>query len=134
MLNIEKYKDALILFDIIKPSRLAKVKVRDKDKLVPCDWVDCVDCEYYKDSKCSIKAEEWLFQEYEEPEVDWSKVKVDTPILVRENEDDKWMNRYFAGFIDGKVYVWGGGTTSWTASDDYDVISWKYAKLAESEE
>lgn len=134
MLNIEKYKDVLILFDIIKPSQLAKVKVRDKDKLVPCDWVDCVDCEYYKDSKCSIKAEEWLFQEYEEPKVDWSKVKVDTPILVGNTENDVTHKRYFAKYEDGKVYTWGGGTTSWTVSGEHDVTFWKYAKLAESEE
>lgn len=134
MLNIEKYKDALILFDIIKPSRLAKVKVRDKDKLVPCDWVDCVDCEYYKDSKCSIKAEEWLFQEYEEPEVDWSKVKVDTPILVRDSEKAAWERRYFAKFEDGEVSAWNGGLTSWTADDEENACFWKYTKLAESED
>lgn len=76
----------------------------------------------------------WLFTEYKEPEVDWSKVKVDTPILVRDDEDEEWMNRYFAKFADGKVYAWMGGATSWTADGEYRASSWKYAKLAESEE
>ena len=66
-------------------------------------------------------------------EVDWSKVKVDTPILVR-NYGIKWSKRYFAKFVDGKVYAWCGGATSWTADGECDMTSWNYAKLAESEE
>ncbi len=30
--------------------------------------------------------------------VDWSKVKVDTPVLVRDFEGAKWEKRYFAFF------------------------------------
>lgn len=63
--------------------------------------------------------------------VDWSKVKVDTPILVKENEQDDWGKRYFAYFKDGKVYAWLCGTTSWSTNNDEDVMSWNYAKLAE---
>ena len=131
MLNIEKFRDKLIELGVINPSGLAKVKVRGKDKLVACEWTDCVDCEYYKDSECSSKAEEWLFAEYKEPEVDWSKVKVDTPILVRNSKDGSWNRRYFAGYENGKVYAWKYGRTSWTAMNG---SSWEYAKLVESEE
>lgn len=63
--------------------------------------------------------------------VDWSKVKVDTPILVKANEQDDWGKRYFAYFKDGKVYAWLCGTTSWSTNNDEDVMSWNYAKLAE---
>lgn len=63
--------------------------------------------------------------------VDWSKVKVDTPILVKANEQDDWEKRYFAYFKDGKVYAWLCGTTSWSTNNDEDVMSWNYAKLAE---
>lgn len=63
--------------------------------------------------------------------VDWSKVAVDTPILVRDIKGQEWGKRYFAFFKDGKVYAWVGGTTSWSADNDKDVLKWEYAKLAE---
>ena len=73
----------------------------------------------------------WLMEEYEEPEVDWSKVKVDTPILVRQDKNGDWLKRHFAKYENGNVYVWADGQTSWTGADE---IKWKYAKLAEDEE
>lgn len=63
--------------------------------------------------------------------VDWSKVEVDTPILVRDFEDMKWGKRHFAFFKDERVYTWDGGVTSWTCENPNCVMSWKYAKLAE---
>lgn len=63
--------------------------------------------------------------------VDWSKVKVDTPILVRELDGCPWKKRYFA-FFDGKiVHVWRYGATSWSIENKSDTVSWPYAKLAE---
>ena len=62
--------------------------------------------------------------------VDWSKVAVDTPILVRDFETSKWEKRYFAFFENGRVNAWCGGTTSWSA-ENKNTMSWKYAKLAE---
>ena len=73
-------------------------------------------------------------EEYEEPEVDWSEVEVDTPILVRTDEATPWVRRYLAKYEDGIVYVWNLGRTSWSATNDKDVSAWPYAKLAESEE
>ena len=72
-----------------------------------------------------------LPEDEKKPEIDWSKVKVDTPILVRDSEEGKWLERYFAKFEDGKVYAWLGETTSYDACG---VAKWKFAKLAESEE
>lgn len=63
--------------------------------------------------------------------VDWSKVAVDTPIYVREYEDDAWEKRHFAFFKNGKVYSWLDGETSWTVKNADYVFSWRYAKLAE---
>ena len=63
--------------------------------------------------------------------IDWSKVKVDTPILVREFESAEWVKRHFAFFKNKKVYVWEGGLTSWTCYGLEDAMSWEYAKLAE---
>lgn len=92
-------------------------------------------CECSKScEQCRMLQNIWLREEYEEPEVDWSRVKVDTPILVKDYEESKWTKRYFAKYEDGVVYAWNNGVTSWTANDDECVIAWSYAKLAESEE
>lgn len=71
------------------------------------------------------------YEEPKEPEIDWSKVEVDTPILVRDDESDKWLKRYFAKYEGGVVYTWNFGRTSWTEDC---MTEWNYAKLAESEE
>lgn len=62
--------------------------------------------------------------------VDWSKVKVDTPILVS-SDNKTWFKRYFARYKDGNVYCWLNGKTSWTAIDEISIGNWNYAKLAE---
>ena len=93
--------------------------------------VKCVDTPCVK---CHMLQTLWLLEEYEEPEepeIDWSKVEVDTPILVRDNENEKWLKRHFAKHECGTVYAWNGGKTSWTKEC---MTNWKYAKLAESEE
>lgn len=64
----------------------------------------------------------------EEHEIDWYKVAVDTPILVRNNEDRTWYRRYFARYQDGKVRAWNTGNTSWTGTY---MTAWDFAKLAE---
>ena len=66
--------------------------------------------------------------EFEEV-VDWSKVQVDTKILVSENGKD-WCRRYFAKYEGGRVYAFMDGTTSFTGSSESS-LSWKYAKLYE---
>ena len=63
--------------------------------------------------------------------VDWSKVKVDTPILVSDDKPEDWVKRYFAFFENGKVYAWVGGATSWSADNNRDASHWEIAKLAE---
>lgn len=130
MLNIEKYKDKLIELGVINPKILAKVK----GKLNVCESIFCIDCDYSGVPECNDEVKDWLFSEYEEPEVDWSKVKVDTPILVKDILKSEWIKRYFAKYENGKVYVWKEGKTSWSAVNEHNVNFWKYAKLAESEE
>ena len=122
MLNIEKYKEMLIdtgVININKPIECGE-----------CHCDEC-DCDFRGKKGCKSYLEEWLFSEYKEPEVDWSKVKVDTPILVRDDEGGKWIKRYFARFKYGEVYAWLSGATSWSAVGER---CWNYVKLAESEE
>lgn len=72
----------------------------------------------------------WNYAKLAEPEVDWSKVKVDTPILVKYSEKGMWIRRKFAKFEDGVVYAWHGKETGHSKSY---MTPWNYAKLAESE-
>lgn len=98
--------------------------------------IKCEECDFYESDSCkgnTYNFREWLNSEYVEPPIDWSKVAVDTPILVRDYEGGRWVRRYFAKYENGKVYTWLGGTTSWSADSD-NVCDWKFAKLAESEE
>ena len=60
--------------------------------------------------------------------VDWSTVKVDTPVRVLYDNEEQEYHRHFAKYIDGQVYVWIHGTTSWTTIEN--PIPVKNVKLA----
>ena len=63
--------------------------------------------------------------------IDWSKVKVDTPILVS-FDGCNWFKKYFAKVQNDTVYAFDDGATSWSViNKEYCVTRWKYAKLAE---
>lgn len=127
MKNYEKYADEIREFDGY-PDLCEQKILKPLGK--SCEATDCCYCNLLKIV--------WLLEEYEEPkepEVDWSKVEVDTPILVRCSDNEEWNKRYFAGYgNDGDIYAWSNGCTSWTAYNNSDVTEWQYAKLAESEE
>lgn len=128
MTNKEKYREEILDY-LIGNSPMAVDKetgtVCDCSSRVGCGW-----CAFYdEDVDCGKeKKEEWLNEEYVEPKVDWSKVAVDTPILVSNNEVN-WYRGYFAGFDGNFVSAWKGGSTSWSAQFDDYVTQWKYAKL-----
>ena len=124
MTNKEKYGKEIL--DIA--CKGDKIAVRN-GKVTSCDNLFCKDCDFGY-SNCNEKILKWANSEYVEPPVDWSKVAVDTPILVRDREKEAWRRRYFAKYDNGIVCAWGGGTTSWSAERS---TYWKYAKLAESE-
>lgn len=113
--EIREYKGDCFCIDFVKPNIL---------KSDHCES-DC--------TKCRMLQAIWLLEDYEEPEVDWSKVEVDTPILVKDFEGEEWLKRHFAAYDDetGVIYTWTNGNTSWT---EHDVIAWNHAKLAETED
>ena len=113
--EIREYKGENFCADFVKPHIL---------KSRGCTNTSC--------DQCKMLQTIWLLEDYKEPEVDWSKVKVDTPILVRDDENKGWNKRYFAKYEDGKVYAWDCGCTSWNAEGHTSI--WNFAKLAESEE
>ena len=125
MKNKEKYANE-ILEIACSGSSLAFDKTTNK--VVPCNGLCCSNCLF--GDNCDEAIKEWCESEYVEPPVDWSKVSVDTPILVRFSGDDKdFVKRHFAKYDNGHVYAWINGTTSWTANGKSD--TWTYAKLAE---
>lgn len=65
---------------------------------------------------------------WEREEIDWTKVPVNTKVLVRNSKDEEWYKRYFAEYKDGIFYTFNNGGTSWSISGK---TSWKECKLAE---
>lgn len=124
MKNYEKYADEIREFD---GSDFCKDFVCQHIlKIEDCDYIGC--------SRCKMLQMFWLLEDYEEPDPDWSKVAVDTPILVRQGEEGEWIRRHFAKYEGGIVYTWKDGHTSWTVSHDKEVTGWNFSKLAEGEE
>lgn len=62
--------------------------------------------------------------------VDWYKIPVDTPILVRDGNDEKWEKGHFAKYENNRVYVWMEGRTSFTSRNENDVFPFKCGKIA----
>ncbi len=129
MTNREKYAERIL--DIACSGTRIAVK-KNVMEPVPCSDISCKYCylRLKKGSRCDDACKEWCESEYKEPPIDWSKVSVDTPILVKNNHDDEWLHRHFAKFEDGVVYAWDDGKTSWSLSS-LGKVGWKYAKLAE---
>lgn len=125
MTNGEKYEKEIV--------EIAK----SKEKSICDDFINKIVLPSYGmkcDSRCTecrTLADIWLSKEYKEPEVDWSKVPVDTPILVKSSAGDIWFRRHFAKFEYETVYAWDAGRTSFTTEECY---GWKIAKLADNKD
>ena len=132
MTNKEKYGNEII--ELAANTGMFALK---NGKPAICKEIKCEECDFYESDSCkgsTYNFREWLNSEYVEPPVDWSKVAVDTPILVRDSEKESWRKRHFAKYENETVYAWGNGTTSWGAFSSDSLVNWKMAKLAESEE
>lgn len=129
MTNMEKYKDTLA-------DMLSKIIAVVDGELVLCKNAICSDCLFWHScGKTEHKKEiiDWLNAEYQEPSVDWSKVPIDTPVLVSD-DGEKWHKRYYAGVgDDGDPKVYSFGQTSWSGTDGAR-ISYEFMRLAEGNE
>lgn len=132
MTNKEKYGDKII---DLATAGIGVFTLKNGEPEL-CGKIKCEDCDFHKSNSCKTSKYtflEWLNSEYVEPPIDWSKVPVDTPIWVRDSEEEMWRKRHFAKFKNGIVYTWSGGLTHWTVNSSSDTNDWKMAKLAESE-
>lgn len=128
MKNREEYKD--ILDDM-----LARIVAVVDGKPTLCEDTDCKNCLFRDD--CVVirdrkKVADWLNAEYQEPSVDWSKVPIDTPVLVSGN-GKTWYRRYFAGIRNGNKEAYDVGATAWSVYDNR-TCAWPFMKLAEGNE
>jgi len=128
MLNREKYAKE-ILNIACEGHSIAMID----GKLRQCSGASCSKCDFNSNINCRKNVNEWANSEYVEPQVDWSKVPVDTPILVRDSELFAWSKEHFAKYEDETVYTWDYGKTSWSTYDG-KMSSYKYAMLPESED
>lgn len=136
MKNREKYKNELIevikkdgkMCEFVKKHEV--FRMFGKDSTSYCKMT-CV--------TCGTELQLWLDEEYIEPpkpEVDWSKVPVDTLVRVRDREDQEWTLMYFKGLDDegyiNRFQTWVDGATSKTAYGVYK--NWTYCELVEDDD
>lgn len=134
MKNREKYRDEIIKSARTPEERLnvcefIRINVLPHFGAKDCCGVNCAWCKFLVDL--------WLDEEYEDPEVDWDKVPVDTLVRVRDREEQEWTLMYFKGISDydraHRFMTWCDGATSKTASGG-DYVRWKYCELVEDED
>lgn len=130
MTNREKFAEQIL--DIACGG--SKIAV-NKATLEPtsCYKLACGDCLFsFSDADCIGARKKWANSKYVEPPIDWSKVAVDTPILVNDSNDHGWLKRYFAKYENGSVFTWSDGATSWSI-EGY-TTAWVLAKLPDKEQ
>lgn len=132
MTNREKYAERILDIAVTGHS----IAVDKKGNLYKCCELQCAECIFGDLGDCRScyeRVKKWSEQEYVEPPVDWSKVPVDTKILVRDSETGQWSRRHFARYEKNIVFSWRNGCTSYSVAGYDDVTDWKYAKLAEED-
>ncbi len=101
MKNIEKYRDELLI--AIEES---SVCIFAKKRGIPVD-----NCIKHKCVLCKETLVDWLLEEYK-PQIDWSKVPVDTPILV--NMGNYEIPQHFCSVAGSNLSYFPDGKTSWS--------------------
>lgn len=133
MTNYEKYKDDIIKTLFIKGGIGIDKKTEEFRSCCMLDY--CNNCQF--DGDCRFDTiRKWLDSEYVEPEkeeVDWSKVPIDAPVMVSD-DNENWCKRHFAYYRDKRIWVFNNGLTSWTIKDLSEVTDWVYGKLLEDGE
>ena len=124
-------------WEICKKENVGKMYIDDKGEKWKVeqkykDIFDLYDNENDSISCYGYGISELVEMNFEET-IDWSKVPVDTKILVSDN-GKTWFKRHFDKYKNGKIYTWVDGKTSFSARNNDDVIGWKYAKLYKGNE
>lgn len=144
MKNREKYRDEILSWVKNSDPYCDPYCEFAKKNIIP-SFTDCTNggCGGVTCTWCRAVFALWLDEEYTEPpkpEVDWSKVPVDTLVRVRNSEDDKWLLRYFHLYCEDKVALkynrkyktFHLGATRKTCM--YPDESWRYCELVDDED
>ena len=127
ILNKEKYAKEIVELATNGIGSIAIVN----DKPCCCgEGTSCFRCDLmYGD--CDELLKQWANSEYKEREIDWSKVPVDTPIYVWDNNDNRTYKRHFAGYnkVNNMIIAFDNGGTSW--SSGATTTRWIHAKIKE---
>lgn len=139
MKNREKYRDEIL--NSVLSGNVEEYCEFAKKYVLP-NLTDCTNGECEELSSCGLCRNIfafWLDEEYIEPpkpEVDWSKVPVDTLVRVRDSKSEEWKLQYFKCVSETipthKFEAWDDGRTSKTANNIYRL--YKYCELVEDED
>lgn len=135
MTNYQRDKEKID--NILNSNRDIAIDI-ETNEITTCSGLACIRCLFSshnnESTSCYRNTIKWLVSEYKEPEVDWSKVPVDTPVLISvDGKNGNWFNRYFAGVNEkGQPTVFCYGATQWSNGEE-EPCHFKYIKLAEVE-
>lgn len=129
MLNKEKFAKEIV--EIAINGIANDIAVVD-GKPCMCKNTRCKDCDFNDSNYCSKEFKEWANSEYKEPEIDWERVSVDTPVLVWDRDGSNKLKRHYAGLRNGCFVTFDNGETSWSFSGE--ISSWLNCELARKED
>lgn len=124
MKNREKYAEQIKNFN----GNSFCIKFIQPIVLNSCNCRNIHSCEQCRMIQMLWLEEEYVEQDELEQKIDWSRVKVDTLCIVKDNNDcnSKWNKRFFAGVMNGNKYFFIAGKKSNVTKE---VSNWLYAKL-----
>lgn len=118
MTNKEYYRDLLVDIALDTPVSIGLSKLSGVP--VGCKHLTCRDCVFNKKRNvpCSSCRKKWAEEEYSKkyvPDVDWTSVPTDTPVLISIPGD--FIHRHFASYDSSTrtIYTYVEGRTSWTS-------------------
>lgn len=132
-------------YESVDPNKVKEIFARsfavDKrtGEIRTCNGLDCVNCLFYSADSydpCRARRMKWLDQPVldSEKDIDWSKVPVDTPVIVWNTGEE--YRRYFCEIkrAGSRIFrTFAIGKTSWTA-EEVDRADWEHCKLCRQED
>lgn len=111
---------------------------KETGKVLKCENLPCRLCLFCESgNRCGEARLKWLDQPAFDPEkdIDWSKVPVDTPVLVwsSESSENCPYKRHFSGIKDGRFCTYTDGLTSWSSTTG-NICYWYHCKLYRPED
>ena len=122
MKNKELFADVLI--DLALSGATVAIN-KHTNAPISCEDCNCEDCLFWEEVCKYEKLKSWGD---EDATSFWENVEIDTPILVRHKGESEWVRRHFAYYLQGKIYAFNNGLTSFTSKCS-PPSSWDEAKI-----